>query len=140
MENTSSESGILSGHIQKNMEPSLKATPGATTKRLASLDFYRGLVMVLLMVESAGLYNHLVNNLTPASFGYSLAIQFTHHPWHGLHFWDLIQPAFMFIAGTAMAFSLTKQNAMGRPWNEQARHALKRSGWLFFWGVFIYAQ
>ena len=139
MENTSSESGVLSGHIQKNMEPSLKATPGAATKRLASLDFYRGLVMVLLMVESAGLYNHLVNNLSPASFGYSLAIQFTHHPWHGLHFWDLIQPAFMFIAGTAMAFSLTKQNAMGRPWNEQARHALKRSGWLFFWGVFIYA-
>src|SRR5690606_31350443 len=70
---------------------------------------------------------------------HSVFTQFTHHQWHGLYFWDLIQPAFMFIAGTAMAFSLTKQTAKGKSWNLQARSALKRSGWLFFWGVFIYA-
>lgn len=27
--------------------------------RLASLDFYRGLIMILLMLESTGLYEHL---------------------------------------------------------------------------------
>lgn len=107
--------------------------------RLASLDFYRGLVMVLLMLEASGLYEHIFNMTTPGSFMHSIATQFTHYPWHGLHFWDLIQPAFMFIAGTAMAFSLTKQTAMGHSWNQQAKHALKRSWWLFFWGVLDYA-
>lgn len=107
--------------------------------RLASLDFYRGLVMVLLMLEASGLYEHVVGMTNPTTFIHSFAIQFTHHSWHGLHFWDLIQPAFMFIAGSAMAFSLTKQTAMGRSWNKQAKHALKRSWWLFFWGVLDYA-
>ena len=107
--------------------------------RLSSLDFYRGLVMVLLMLESTELYGHLLNISQPGSFINFIGIQLSHHPWHGLHFWDLIQPAFMFIAGTAMAFSLTKQKANGNSWNQQARHALKRSGWLFFWGVLDYA-
>jgi predicted acyltransferase len=108
-------------------------------ERLDALDFFRGLIMVLLMLESSGLYEHLVNNTTPGSLFHGLAIQFTHYPWHGLHLWDLIQPGFMFIAGTAMAFSLTKQTARGRSWREQAIHALRRSGWLFFWGVLDYA-
>jgi len=107
--------------------------------RLSSLDFYRGLVMVLLMLEASGLYDHVGNMTEPGSFIHSIANQFTHYPWHGLHFWDLIQPAFMFIAGTAMAFSLTKQTAKGRSWIQQLKHALKRSWWLFFWGVFDYA-
>ena len=107
--------------------------------RLDSLDFYRGLVMALLMLEASGLYDHVVGMTKPTSFIHSLAIQFTHYPWHGLHFWDLIQPAFMFIAGTAMAFSLTKQTGKGRSWKQQTKHALKRSWWLFFWGVFVYA-
>lgn len=107
--------------------------------RLSSLDFYRGLVMVLLMLDSTGLYKHLVSDTKPGTFSHSLTIQLTHYPWHGLHFWDLIQPAFMFIAGTAMAFSLTKQTTQGGSWNQQAKHAFKRSWWLFFWGVLDYA-
>jgi predicted acyltransferase len=107
--------------------------------RLASLDFYRGAVMVLLMLDSTGLYEYLVDDTKPGTFVHSLSIQFTHYAWHGLHFWDLIQPAFMFIAGTAMAFSLTKQTAQGRSWNQQAKHAFTRSWWLFFWGVLDYA-
>jgi predicted acyltransferase len=103
------------------------------------LDFYRGLIMVLLMLDSTGLYEHFVEMSTPGSFLHSLSIQFTHHLWHGLHFWDLIQPGFMFIAGVALAFSLFKQTANGVPWNKQFSKALKRSGWLFFWGVLDYA-
>ena len=30
--------------------------------RLASLDFYRGLVMVLLMLESTGMYEHFFDD------------------------------------------------------------------------------
>lgn len=132
-------------------KPTAQQTPGdalaaeqlrktiGSGKRLSSLDFFRGLIMVLLMLESSGLYEHWVNDTAQGSFFNKMAIQFTHHPWHGLHLWDLIQPGFMFIAGTAMAFSLTKQTAQGRTWKQQFIHALKRSGWLFFWGVFDYA-
>ena len=114
------------------------AITAAKGTRLQSLDFYRGLIMVLLMIESTGLYGHL-NELTMGSPLNSLVIQFSHYPWHGLHFWDLIQPGFMFIAGVALAFSLYKQTANGVSWNRQAIKAVKRSGWLFFWGVLGYA-
>lgn len=98
----------------------------------------RGLIMVLLALESAGLYEHL-ESATKDSFIHPLTLQFFHHPWHGLHAWDLVQPAFMFMAGAAMAFSLHRQQTEGKTWNYSFRKALKRSGWLFFWGVLDYA-
>ena len=76
--------------------------------RLMSLDFARGLTMVLLTLESTELYNHL-RPAVAGTAGEGLLTQFFHHPWHGLHLWDLVQPVFMFIAGTALAFSLRRQ-------------------------------
>ncbi|MGN6800962.1 MAG: acyltransferase family protein [Ginsengibacter sp.] len=129
---------VLSGSIAMPA-PTELAKASAKGQRLASLDFYRGLIMVLLMLESTGMYEHLLHMSGKGSFLHTIAIQFTHYPWHGLHFWDLIQPGFMFIAGVAMAFSLYKQTANGVPWGRQFSKALKRSGWLFFWGVLDYA-
>jgi len=106
--------------------------------RLLSLDFLRGLIMIFLMLESTELYTHLF----AASEGTSLQPvlrQFFHHPWHGLRFWDLIQPGFMFMAGTAMAYSLEAQLKRGMTWRQSFAKTLKRSGWLFFWGVLDYA-
>lgn len=94
--------------------------------------------MVLLIAESTRLYDHLLEN-SGEGFFYNFFTQFTHHPWNGLRFWDLIQPGFMFMAGTAMAFSLHRQQQDGIPWNDSLIKALKRSGWLFFWGVLDYA-
>ena len=124
-------------------------TPTATTARpstqttsrpprLLSLDFMRGLIMVLLALESAGLYEHLTDD-SQGTFLYPFFLQFHHVPWHGLHVWDLVQPAFMFMAGTAMAYSLHRQQVEGYSWNYSFRKALRRSGWLFFWGVLDYA-
>ena len=107
-------------------------------KRLLSLDFYRGLIMVLLMAESTELYGHLLDASEHTWF-HQVMRQFTHHPWHGLHFWDLIQPGFMFIAGVAMALSLRKQSAQGVSWGAQAAKMGRRCAWLFFWGVLDYA-
>ena len=108
-------------------------------KRLLSLDFMRGLIMVLLAMESAGLYEHLSEASVNSSLLHRFFQQFFHHPWSGLRFWDLIQPGFMFVAGTAMAFSLHKQASQGLTWNQSFRKILKRCFWLFFWGVLIYA-
>ncbi len=106
--------------------------------RLLSLDFLRGLIMVLLMAESTQLYDHLLENSGEGVL-YTFWTQFTHHPWNGLRFWDLIQPGFMFMAGTALAYSLHRQQQEGIAWKDSFFKALKRSGWLFFWGVLDYA-
>jgi predicted acyltransferase len=66
-------------------------------------------------------------------------LQFFHHPWHGLRFWDLIQPAFMFTAGVSLAYSLHKQQQRGMSWQDSFQKTLKRCAWLFFWGVLDYA-
>ncbi len=106
--------------------------------RLLSLDFMRGLIMVLLVLESTQLYEHLFK-LSEGTGIQLFFLQFFHHPWNGLRFWDLIQPGFMFMAGTAMAYSLHRQMQNGMAWTQSFLKTLKRSGWLFFWGVLDYA-
>src|SRR3982750_4878720 len=108
-------------------------TPPTTpaSQRLLSLDFLRGLIMVLLVISSTGLYDYLYDDTKGKPFNLFIQ-QFTHHPWSGLHFWDLVQPAFMFMAGTAMAFSLTKQWTNGVSWKQSFIKVAKRCGWLFF--------
>lgn len=117
------------------MENQRIETPSA---RLLSLDLLRGFIMVLLALESAGLYEHL-ERASAGTAANGIMQQFFHHPWNGLHFWDLIQPGFMFIAGTAMAFSLHKQYREGVSYQRSFIKTLKRSCWLFFWGVLDYA-
>ncbi len=118
------------------MDENTKSIPGSS--RLLSLDFLRGLIMLFLIMESTGLYDYLYENSSDSSFNYFIR-QFVHHPWNGLRFWDLIQPAFMFMAGTAMALSLQKQWSNGVTWSQSFKKILKRCGWLFFWGVLDYA-
>jgi predicted acyltransferase len=120
------------------VSPSVGPVPNAIAQRLLSLDFMRGFIMVLLMMESTGLYHHLNEYARGGAFE-GLAIQLDHHPWHGLRLWDLIQPGFMFMAGTALALSLHRQYQQGVAWSSSFKKALKRSGWLFFWGVTDYA-
>ncbi|MFM9910660.1 MAG: acyltransferase family protein [Chitinophagaceae bacterium] len=110
----------------------------SVSQRLLSLDFMRGLIMVLLALEASGLYEHL-SVATEGNFLHGFIQQFFHHPWNGLRFWDLVQPAFMFMAGAAMAMSLNKQEQQGIPWIQSFKKILKRCGWLFFWGVLDYA-
>lgn len=110
-----------------------------SNQRLLSLDFMRGLIMVLLVLASTRFFDHLYDMTEEGSALHFFLLQFFHHPWNGLRFWDLIQPGFMFMAGTAMAYSLYAQEKRGMAWSESFLKTLKRSGWLFFWGVLDYA-
>jgi predicted acyltransferase len=112
--------------------------PKPASQRLLSLDFLRGFIMVLLALESTGLYEHL-SEASDHNIFHSFMQQFFHHPWNGLRFWDLIQPGFMFMAGTAMAYSLHKQAQQGVKWIDSFKKILKRCFLLFFWGVLDYA-
>ena len=101
-------------------------------KRLVSLDAFRGFTMIMLTSWAFGLYN--LKDLPHVGF---IANQFTHHPWNGLYFWDLIQPLFMFIVGVAMPFSFAKRWERGETWNRTLLHVIRRSVTLFVLGLII---
>lgn len=90
----------------------------------------RGIIMILLAAESCMVY-HSLAHLQP---GWLIG-QFFHHPWHGLRFWDLVQPAFMFMAGTAMCISVEIKRSKGVPEKENLRHVAIRSLKLFLLGT-----
>lgn len=106
------------------------------SKRLFSLDVFRGLTMFLLIAEAAG-FHHNFTELTENTAFSGIAHQLHHHPWNGLRFWDLIQPFFMFIVGVAMPFSLRKRLASGNR-RDATKHILKRCFLLFAFGVLLH--
>ncbi|MCD6354290.1 MAG: DUF5009 domain-containing protein [Prolixibacteraceae bacterium] len=107
-------------------------------KRLLSLDFFRGLTMLLLIGEFTGLFSNLTDPLLNGTFIHAFGVQFHHHHWHGLHFWDLIQPFFMFIVGVAMPFSFAKRTERGDSYGLLRSHAIKRSFLLLLLGWALY--
>jgi len=124
------------------MEPQLVVQQTSTplskppiSARLLSLDFFRGATMFLLVAETTELYHHLLAHTQENTFWHGLALQFHHHPWNGLRFWDLVQPFFMFIVGVAMVFSLNKRVQHKEDWQKATRHILKRCFLLFLFGV-----
>lgn len=106
--------------------------------RITSVDFFRGLTMFLLIGESTGLY-HYFNEINLGFFQF-LGTQLSHHEWHGLRFWDLIQPFFMFIVGVAIPFAVANRLKKGATNKSLYLHALKRSALLFFLGLALYTS
>jgi len=101
--------------------------------RIFSIDFFRGFTMFMLV----GGLEALFHDVDPESSG-TVAIFFnnllSHVPWEGLHFWDLIQPFFMFIVGVAMPFSLSRRWQRGDSWQKTFRHVLTRCLYLLLIG------
>ncbi len=106
--------------------------------RLLSLDFFRGLTMFLLIAEFSHLFQYLITPELNGTFIYSIGKQFHHMSWEGMHFWDLIQPFFMFIVGVAMPLSFANRMKKGATYNELLKHAVKRSLLLLFLGWALY--
>ena len=109
-------------------------------QRLLSLDAYRGLIMVSLAFKGFGLRetaeNHLATN-PDSSFWQTVHYQFSHVPWTGCGYWDLIQPSFMFMVGVSMAYSYAKRSGLGHSYGKMLRHALWRSAVLILLGIFL---
>ena len=112
-----------------------------TTKplgRMQSIDFFRGLTMFLLIAEFSGLFELLISPPFDSVAYAQLAIQFHHHPWNGLRFWDLIQPFFMTIVGVSLALAMNNRQRKGASRNELNRHVAIRSVSLLLlgWGLY----
>jgi len=117
---------------------STAASPIASEGRLTSLDFFRGITMFMLVGESTGLYEWLREPALHGTLLGAIGVQLDHHPWNGLHCWDLVQPFFMFIVGVAMPFAIGRRWQRGDTWRQTFHHALQRSALLLFLGWALY--
>lgn len=120
-------------------------------QRLVSLDVYRGLIMVSLAFAGFGLgataRRHLDQSAAVGTertgpsaytaFWSTVQGEFDHRQWIGCSYWDLIQPSFMFMVGTAMAYSLEKRRSAGDTPAQMLVHTLRRALVLVALGVFL---
>ena len=105
--------------------------------RLTSLDAYRGFIM-LAMASSSGfalaeVAKHFPGNAVWEFIGYHT----DHVAWVGCGFWDLIQPAFMFMAGVAIPYSYASRKAKGDSDPKILFHVAVRSLVLVLLGIFL---
>jgi len=110
------------------------------SKRLASIDVYRGMVMFLMLAEMLRLEE--LHKITADGgwlskvFGW-ISFHTSHVEWHGCSLHDMIQPSFTFLVGTAMVFSLAHRGSKGQSWGGMFCHVLLRSLTLVFLGIFL---
>jgi heparan-alpha-glucosaminide N-acetyltransferase len=117
-------------------EPAAK--PQGST-RVVSLDVLRGLVMVLMLNEATHL--HEVARSFPNSWFWSvIGFNTDHVPWQGCSLHDLIQPAFSFLVGAALPFSIASRKAKGQSFRHMVGHAAWRAVLLMALGIFLRSQ
>jgi heparan-alpha-glucosaminide N-acetyltransferase len=104
--------------------------------RLVSLDTFRGIVMLLM--ASDGLRLGEVARSFPESRTWQfLARQSDHVRWQGCTLWDLIMPAFLFMVGVALPYSVVSRRRRGQGTARLFAHAICRSILLVVLGILI---
>jgi predicted acyltransferase len=104
--------------------------------RLVSLDAYRGAIMLLMASSGLGLAQ--VARLHPDSGLWRfIGHQTEHAQWVGFTLWDIIQPAFMFMVGVALPWSVANRRARGQSFRSMFAHALWRALVLVLLAVFL---
>ena len=92
----------------------------------------------MLLMASAGLGLPQIARQHPDSAVWSfLGRQCEHAPWAGCTVWDLIQPAFMFMVGVSLPWSIANRRARGEGTAKLLGHALWRSLFLILLAVFL---
>jgi heparan-alpha-glucosaminide N-acetyltransferase len=103
--------------------------------RLASLDAYRGTVMLLMMAEVLELRR--VADAVPGPVWRFLADHQTHVAWRGCTLHDLIQPSFSFLVGAALPYSMAARERRGELFSRSLLHAAWRSFALIALGIWL---
>lgn len=104
--------------------------------RVASVDVYRGFVMLLMMGEVLS-FSKVSEALPDSSFWQLLAFNQSHVEWTGLSLHDLIQPSFTFLVGVVLPFSIAGRKTKGANNRAILLHSIKRSLILVCLGIFL---
>lgn len=110
--------------------------PDLPVGRLASIDAYRGFVMLLMMSEVLE-FVRVARALPGNAFWAFLARHQTHVAWGGCILHDMIQPSFSFLVGVALPFSLARRRGQGQLQWQLSLHAFWRALLLVLLGVFL---
>lgn len=108
-------------------------TTFAPQQRLHSLDALRGFDMFWIM--GAEEIFHALYKATNAPFWGAVSNQLTHPDWNGFHFYDLIFPLFLFIAGVATPYSVGREMEKGSTRQQLLMRVLKRALILVVLGI-----
>jgi len=108
-------------------------SPAPKSSRLVSLDALRGFDMLWIMGGERIII--ALADLTGATALTWAATQMDHVEWNGFHFYDLIFPLFLFIAGVSMPLSLDKRKASGESKAKIYRHIFIRMITLVIFGI-----
>ena len=109
-----------------------------TTKpeRLVSLDAFRGFIMLLMASGGFGLAS-IAKQHSDSGVWQFIGHHTEHVEWTGCSLWDLIQPAFMFMVGVALPWSIAKRQACGQSFTAMLGHAFWRGLLLVLIAVFL---
>lgn len=113
----------------------LGAVPGnaGPANRLDSLDALRGFDMFWIM--GAEDIFHSMAKATGSPGWTALSDQFMHPDWNGFHFYDLIFPLFLFIAGVATPYSLERAMEKGATRRKLLWRVVRRALLLVILGI-----
>ena len=110
-----------------------------TSARLVSLDAFRGATMLFMASEIMNI-PRLARDYPDSPTAGFLAHMLEHREWVGCAPWDLIQPAFMFMVGVALPFSIASRRARGQSFGQLFAHAVYRALILIALGIFLRSQ
>src|SRR5215831_10581689 len=118
-----------------NTLPAPESRSGASA-RLVSVDVFRGLVMVLMLAEVMRL-PEVAQAFPHSLFWRIVGFNTEHVEWQGCSLHDLIQPAFSFLVGAAIPFSIASRRRKGQNFSQMLAHAVWRSLLLIVLGIFL---
>ena len=110
--------------------------PESPPARLASIDAYRGFVMLLMMGEVLH-FAAMAAKRPDSKVWEFLAHHQEHVEWVGCTLHDMIQPSFSFLVGVALPFSLLSRAAKGQSSLQMTLHAFWRAFVLVALGIFL---
>jgi predicted acyltransferase len=130
-------------NVSEIQEPVLKVSdPGrdaitmqASPQRLYSLDALRGFDMMWIM-GAEGIVEGLAK-ATGSPFWEAASVQMVHPLWNGFHFYDLIFPLFLFLAGVATPYSIGRELEKGKSRGELLVRVIKRGLVLVLLGIVV---